>query len=139
MEITRNGPASPGDPRRRADEARVDNLVNVRSRAIAAREELERYRELLADKTRVQRERAVRADEREAQRAERTERPDARGDRIDLSERARRLARVDEQEERGVANLAERVRRLAALERDGELASPERLDRAARRLLGGAD
>jgi hypothetical protein len=141
MDISRNGPAAPGDPFRRAEGARAEHLIHVRARAVAAREDLERHREILAEKTRAQRGGAHRPGEsRSGGRASRRAAVSAaQPDRVEISDRAKRLASGRAGAAagaRGSVELEARVRRLAELHREGSLASPERLDRAARRMLG---
>lgn len=144
MELQSNGPVQ-GPRAPQPELPKTELLRQVRARTASAREDLERYREQLAQRQRVQRDRielrAERADERAA--SERTSESEERAsrDRIELSERARVLASGGARRVAN-ANAAEHEAmdaRIAALRQsleDGSLHSPERLERAARRLLG---
>jgi len=143
MELQSNGPVQ-GPRAPQPELPKTELLRQVRARTASAREDLERYREQLAHRQRVQRDRielrAERADERTAERAAESEERATR-DRIEVSERARLLSigagrRVMNAHEAEQGALDERIEALRQSLADGSLHSPERLERAARRLLG---
>jgi hypothetical protein len=72
----------------------------------------------------------------EPRRLEQAPAPERGADRIELSEQARTLAARDTEARTVEAERRERIEELRAAHRDGKLNTPERVERAAERLLG---
>lgn len=138
MEIYREGQIKPVRPER-LEEQRAEVIQSVRARTEAAARQLQEFRQTMGERARVGRDEillgrdnSTRRDERVAEERGRDRNPD----RMEFSERARALAaattRRDETYERRVSELRE--------EHDSRrLYSAERLERAARRLLGESE
>lgn len=121
----------------RLEHVAAEQLRANQRRLLQARTELHRYREAMVEKRRAEQAEIRAAHAHHAQRRKAEARRDeaSRGaDRVELSDAGRALAEASEVEVEAPGP------RLAALERahaDGTLFDPERLERAARRLLGG--
>ncbi|MBM3975511.1 MAG: hypothetical protein FJ299_00800 [Planctomycetes bacterium] len=134
MEIYREGPIKPVRPER-LEEQRAEVIQSIRARTEAAARQLREFRQTMGEGARVGRDEILLGRDESTQRAEQRGR-DRNADRMEFSERARALAaattRKDEVYERRVSELRE--------EHDsGRLYSAERLERAARRLLGESE
>ena len=124
MEVRGRQPNDPHPAQRRFHEERVDLFQRNRAK-------VRRAREILVDLSEHKRlDRIERQESAERMRSDEV-RSRERADRVELSEAARGLAQVDE---------PEREARLAELEQAhqaGELNTPERVEQAAQRILGG--
>lgn len=136
MEVNRNGPIQ-RQTQQQQDEARAQLILSVRARTVAAGRELEAYRQAMAERNKQARDNvqidAARSDAPTAERAQ-AEQKRSPTDQLELSERARLLARASEQPED--AGRRERLSQLRRLHQADKLNDPERTERAARRMLG---
>lgn len=135
MEV-RGSDGDPGLQARQRFEAMRDSIARRdRARVRQAREVLESLSERRQEIRRAAREEAAQHAERTRERTE-AERAEHTRDRVEISPAAREAAHPHHAHDAG---REERVRRLADEHRAGGVNTPERVDRAAGRLLGAQD
>lgn len=136
MDVNGTGPIKRVGADRLPEEQRAEVIQRVRARTAAAGREVLEYQRTAAERGRVQHDEVVLGDGDEAQLAR--ERGVAEGgrkegpDRMEFSERARRLAAA---QTTSTEEYEQRVEELREEYKVGKLFTPERLERAARRML----
>lgn len=139
MEIHGKNRVRPAAHEQRAEEQRIELIQTVRARTEAASREIQEFQRSNTDRSESRRDEIVlgRTDSRATDERTRTESERReRADRLEIEARTRHLAaaaaRKDEAYEERVAELRKQFDA-------GHLFSPERLERAARRLLGDVE
>jgi hypothetical protein len=136
MDINGTGPINRVGADRLPEEQRAEVIQRVRARTAAAGREVLEYQRTVSDRGRVLRDDVVLGDGDEVRGAR--ERGVAEGgrregpDRMEFSERSRRLASA---QATSTADYEKRVEELREEYKLGKIFTPERLERAARRML----
>ncbi|TAJ20860.1 MAG: hypothetical protein EPO68_05720 [Planctomycetota bacterium] len=136
MEINNKHRVRPAGQEQRAEEQRIELIQTVRARTEAATREIQEFRRANTDRSESRRDEILlgRTDSRatdERTRAENERRETA--DRLEVAARTRQLAAAAARKDAAYEERVEELRKEFAA---GRLHSPERLERAARRLLG---
>lgn len=115
------------------EETRREVARDSRDRVRGAREELYRLSQVRAERLQAAR-RSIEEARVEETRETATQRS---SDRVEISERGRAIAREGHEADSTEEARAERVAALRGEHRRGSVATPERIERAASRILGG--
>lgn len=136
MEIHGKNRVGPTGHEQRAEEQRIELIQAVRARTEAAAREIQQFQRTNTDRSQSRRDEILlgRTDSRETDERTRAEGERRDGaDRLEVAARTRQLAAAALRKDQAYE---ERVEELRKQFDAGQLFSPERLERAARRLLG---